>query len=315
MTSQARLTEKSEDRSKLWMAAIKPPMYTVAVIPIWVGSAIAISQTHIINSAQLISFLLSAIAIIAWLNLTNDVFDADTGIDKNKAHSIVNLTGNQSLIFWIANLFLCLGLLGVVNLSWQQQDWTVLTIVVIACFCGYTYQGPPFRFGYQGLGEVICFFTFGPMAIAAAYYSQTGSWDALTHSETNFAGGCIAALFMGIVTSLILFCSHFHQVADDLAAGKRSPIVRLGTQRSATLLPWICGLIFGAPLLGVALGWLPIGTLLMFLGLPLAIQLCRHVTANHDRPVIVSNCKFIAVRLHFVSGLLFGIGAILPNPF
>ncbi|MGL4376517.1 MAG: 2-carboxy-1,4-naphthoquinone phytyltransferase, partial [Microcoleaceae cyanobacterium] len=32
-------------KSKLWMAAIKPPMYTVAVIPIWVGTAIAWGET------------------------------------------------------------------------------------------------------------------------------------------------------------------------------------------------------------------------------------------------------------------------------
>ncbi len=38
---------------------------------------------------------------------------------------------------------------------------------------------------------------------------------------------------MGIVTSLVLFCSHFHQVKDDIAAGKRSPIARLGTKRGA----------------------------------------------------------------------------------
>jgi len=36
--------------------------------------------------------------ILAWMNLSNDVFDAETGIDKNKAHSLVNLTGNKPLI-------------------------------------------------------------------------------------------------------------------------------------------------------------------------------------------------------------------------
>jgi len=39
------------------------------------------------------------------MNLSNDVFDAETGIDKNKAHSLVNLTGNKPLIFWLGNLF------------------------------------------------------------------------------------------------------------------------------------------------------------------------------------------------------------------
>jgi len=81
--------------------------------------------------------------------------------------------------------------------------------------------------GYQGLGEILCFFAFGPLGMGAAYYSQTQTW-----STTNLA----ASVILGIVTSLVLFCSHFHQVEDDIAAGKRSPIVRLGTSTGAKVL-------------------------------------------------------------------------------
>lgn len=288
--------------SKLWLAAIKPPMYSVAVIPISVGTAIAFAETKTINSSIFSTFLISAILIIAWLNLTNDVFDSETGIDKNKAHSLVNLTGNKALIFWLANLFLALGVSGICAISWWQQDLTVIELVVVCCALGYTYQGPPFRLGYQGLGEFICFFTFGPLALAAAYYSQTQSWSA-----TNFG----ASVIVGITTSIILFCSHFHQVADDLAAGKKSPIVRLGTEKSALLLQWFCGSIYALTVLFVLLQIFPIWTLLIFGSLSLAIDLCRHVTDNHDRPAQVSNCKFIAVTLHFVSGLLLALGFVL----
>ncbi|HAG79729.1 MAG TPA: 2-carboxy-1,4-naphthoquinone phytyltransferase, partial [Cyanobacteria bacterium UBA12227] len=163
--------------SKLWLAAIKPPMYTVAVIPITVGTAIAFGETGIIHLGIFSTFLLSAILIIAWLNLSNDVFDSETGIDKNKAHSVVNLTGNKSLIFRLSNLFLAGGILGIGGIAWWQQDLTVIGIILLCCALGYSYQGPPFRLGYQGLGEIICFFTFGPMAVAAAYYSQTQSWS------------------------------------------------------------------------------------------------------------------------------------------
>ncbi|MFN6272643.1 MAG: 2-carboxy-1,4-naphthoquinone phytyltransferase, partial [Microcystis sp.] len=86
---------------KLWLAAIKPPMYSVAIIPIILGTAIAYQETGLFSPPVFATFILSAILILAWLNLSNDVFDADTGIDVNKAHSIVNLTGNKSLIFWL----------------------------------------------------------------------------------------------------------------------------------------------------------------------------------------------------------------------
>lgn len=288
-------------KTKLWMAAIKPPMYTVAVIPIWMGTAVAFAETKQLNWVTFLTFLLSAIFIIAWLNMSNDVFDSDTGIDKNKAHSLVNLTGNKSLIFWLSNLFLILGIFGIGFIAWNQQDPMIIGMILLACALGYSYQGPPFRFGYQGLGELICFFTFGPLALSAAYYSQNP-----TESWSNLA----ASIIIGIDTSIILFCSHFHQVNDDIAAGKKSPIVRMGTQNAANLLPWLCGSLYALTLFFIFLKIFPISTLLIFGSLPLAMQLCRHVSTYHHQPEQVSNCKFIAVNLHFFSGLLLGLGFI-----
>ena len=299
MTTTKSITHPN---SKLWLAAIKPPMYSVAIIPIWVGTAVAFAENGNLNIAIFTTFLFSAIFIIAWLNLSNDVFDSETGIDKNKAHSVVNLTGNKSLIFWLANLFLAAGILGVIAIAWWQRDLTVIALIILCCALGYSYQGPPFRLGYQGLGEIICFFTFGPLGIAAAYYSQAQTW-----SSTSLA----ASIIIGITTSIILFCSHFHQVEDDLAAGKRSPIVRVGTKKGAQLLFWFNGSIFAFTLLFVGMQLFPIWTLLIFGSLPFAIKLCRHVDQYHDRPEKVSNCKFIAVALHFWSGLLLGLGFML----
>ncbi|MHC0064631.1 2-carboxy-1,4-naphthoquinone phytyltransferase [Nostoc sp. UIC 10890] len=288
--------------TKLWMAAIKPPMYSVAIMPIWVGTAVAFAETKIFNGVVFSTFVAAAILILAWENITNDVFDSETGIDQNKHHSLVNLTGNKPLIFWIGNLCLGLGLLGILAIAFWQQDLTVIGIILLCCGLGYMYQGPPFRLGYQGLGEILCFFAFGPLAVEAAYYSQTQTW-----SMTSLA----ASVIVGIATTLILFCSHFHQVKDDIAAGKRSPIVRLGTQKGAQVLVWFTASIYPLTLLFVLLGISPVWTLLSWVSLPFAVKLCRHVQENHNQPDKVSNCKFIAVAVHFWACLLFGLGFML----
>lgn len=291
-----------QSNSKLWLAAIKPPMYSVAIIPIWVGTAVAYAETHIINGAVFSTFLMSAILIIAWLNLSNDVFDSETGVDKNKAHSLVNLTGNKLLIFGLSNLFLAAGILGIVAIAWWQRDFTVIAIILLCCALGYSYQGPPFRLGYQGLGEIICFVTFGPMAVAAAYYSQ---------AQTCSMNCLAASVIVGIATSIILFCSHFHQVEDDAAVGKRSPIVRLGTKRGSQVLWWVGSSVYAIAGLFVLFGISPLWTSLVFASLPVALKLFRHVHQYHDQPEKVSNSKFIAVGMHFFSGLLLGFGYIL----
>lgn len=289
-------------QKKLWLAAIKPPMYSVAIMPIIVGSVIASSETKQFNTIIFLFFLGAAILILAWENLSNDVFDSETGIDKNKAHSVVNLTGNKSLVFWLSNLCLGSGILGILAITGWQQDPTVLELIISCCLLGYTYQGPPFRLGYQGLGEIICFFAFGPLAIAAAYYSQAQSF-----SLSSLA----ASIIIGLTTSIILFCSHFHQAEDDLAAGKRSPIVRLGTAKGSLVLTWSTYSVFLFTVLFVILKIYPVATLLIFGSLPFAIKLVNHVKQYHAEPEKVSNCKFLAVNFHFVSGLLFALGFVV----
>ncbi|MEL6927709.1 MAG: 2-carboxy-1,4-naphthoquinone phytyltransferase [Cyanobacteria bacterium J06600_6] len=297
-------TKQVTQKNRLWLAAIKPPIYSVAIVPIAVGTAVAFAATGIFNAQSCFTFLGSAILIIAWLNLSNDVFDADTGIDVNKAHSVVNLTGNKTLVFWVANFCLAAGIAGIIFLSWWQQDPTVIAVVLLCCFLGYTYQGPPFRLGYQGLGEIICFFTFGPGAVSAAYYAQAQSF-----SRASFA---ISAI-VGISTSIILFCSHFHQVEDDLAAGKRSPIVRLGTANGAKVLACATGSVYVLTAILIVIGILSSLCWIVFASLPFAYQLVAHVNQNHALPQQVSNSKFIAINFYLSSSLLLILGLVFSN--
>lgn len=299
-TVERELTHQAP-RKSLWLAAIKPPMYSVAVIPILVGSLLAYVETGYLDRRILGVFLLSAILLLVWENLSNDVYDADTGIDKNKHHSLVNLTQNQSLIFWLGNLSLVLGVMGVLAITLMQRDFTVLGLILVCCALGYLYQGPPFRLGYQGLGEPLCFISFG-LGVGAAYYAQA----------QTFSIGCWGlGAIVGMATTLVLFCSHFHQVNDDVAAGKRSPIVRLGTLGGAKLLPWLCGSIFVILLGGLLLGIFPASLTLALVSAPFAIQLCRHVKLYHDQPKLVQNAKFVAIRFQFCCGILLCLGLLL----
>ena len=52
-------------------------------------------------------FLLAAILLL-WENLSNDVFDAETGVDAlGKPHSVVNLTGRRGRIAWLSSWRWC----------------------------------------------------------------------------------------------------------------------------------------------------------------------------------------------------------------
>lgn len=305
------LDRSRSDRSKLWLAAIKPPMYCVAVMPVCVGSAIAYVQTGKFHLSTFCTFAFSAVFILVWENLTNDVFDAETGIDENKHHSLVNLTRNRSFIFWLANAALAIGVAGIISIAFQMKDITVLAMVLCCCALGYLYQGPPFRLGYKGLGEILCFLSFGPLAVGAAYYSQTSEplWNAQIWSWQEPL--LPSALLVGLTTTLVLFCSHFHQVEDDLKAGKRSPIVRLGTKRGAQVLSLACVMVLAIWMIARIQGGFPPATLIALASAPVAVNLCQHVSRFHADPTRVSNSKFLAIRFHVLSGLLLISGLLI----
>mgnify|MGYP001801181148 FL=1 len=50
-------------KRKLWLAALKPPMYSVAVMPILLGSAIAFAETGVFNVSIFLTFLMAAVLI------------------------------------------------------------------------------------------------------------------------------------------------------------------------------------------------------------------------------------------------------------
>jgi 1,4-dihydroxy-2-naphthoate octaprenyltransferase len=142
------------------------------------------------------------------------------------------------------------------------------------------------------------------MAIAAAYYSQSQSF-----SLNSFW----ASILIGLSTSLILFCSHFHQLKDDILAGKKSPIVRLGTAKSSQILHISVIGFYGLTALFIGMGVLPLASSLVILSLPIALKLIQLVRNNHNQPEQVKHSKFVAVNLHFVSGLLLSLGLIFHN--
>ena len=300
-----------ERRRQLWKAAIKWPMYAVAVMPVLLAAGWSVSKGLTLRLDQLLLFLLAAVLLLAWENLANDVFDADTGVDANgKPHSLVNLTGRRDRVAWWAHGALLLGL-ALMALVAARSTPLVLLLVLACCGLGYLYQGPPFRLGYRGLGEPLCWLAFGPCATAAALLALAPA------SAVPVVIPWWPALALGsgpaLATTLVLFCSHFHQVQEDAAHGKRSPVVHLGTDRAAALVPWF---VAGALALQWApglLGQWPLTALLGVIGLPPARQLIALLGAHHDQPERIVGSKFLALRFQALNGLGLAAGlAIAP---
>ncbi|XP_042981074.1 2-carboxy-1,4-naphthoquinone phytyltransferase, chloroplastic isoform X2 [Carya illinoinensis] len=325
--------EEKEDgvsRATLIWRAVKLPMYSVALVPLTVGSAAAYFQTGICSARRFFVLLASSVLVITWLNLRthiygmydiflqpklihhNDVYDFDTGADKNKKESVVNLVGIRTGTLVAAYSLLALGFVG---LTWVSMEaGSIRSIMLLACsiICGYIYQSPPFRLSYQGLGEPLCFAAFGPFA-STAFYLLQGSTRKMNHLPIS---GTIlsASILVGITTTLILFCSHFHQVEGDKAVGKMSPLVRLGTRRGSKavkvtvitlyVLAFALGLINALPFTSI---------LLCAFTLPMGKVFVTYVEDNHKDNQKIFMAKYYCVRFHALFGAALAAGLVVAR--
>ncbi|XP_060167892.1 2-carboxy-1,4-naphthoquinone phytyltransferase, chloroplastic [Lycium barbarum] len=298
--------EENISKATLIWRAIKLPIYSVALVPLTVGSAAAYLQTGLFSARRYFILLASSVFIITWLNLSNDVYDFDTGADKDKKESVVNIVGSRTGTFIAAYLLLALGFLGLTYTSVETANLRAILLLASAITCGYIYQCPPFRFSYQGLGEPLCFAAFGPFATTAFYLLQSST------SELPITCTILSAsALVGFTTSLILFCSHFHQIEGDKAVGKFSPLVRLGTQAgSRAVKVGVATLYSGMLLLGFT-QTLPFTCIILCaLTIPVGKLVVSYVEKNHEDKAKIFMAKYYCVRLHVLFGVALAAGLV-----
>ena len=296
-----------EDKKKLWLQAIKWPLYSVAIIPIIISGAFNLYLHNNIRFLNLFLFIFASILILFWENLTNDLFDSETGIDKFKFHSIVNLVKNKKIISLTAYLSLIMGLL-IVYLISTSTNLNVFILVVCCCILGYLYQGPPFRLGYFGFGEPLCWIAFGPLAHSAALIALDP--NNIYYKQIPWKEALMLGSGPSLAITLVLFCSHFHQIKEDKIHGKNSPLVILGAKKSATLIPWIIVTIYAFQFFTILIGFIPSSCLLYFISLPYSIKLIKILNKYDENPASLKRCKFIAIKIQTMNGIGLTVGMI-----
>ncbi|KAG2317152.1 hypothetical protein Bca52824_020274 [Brassica carinata] len=304
--------EEDIPKAKLIWRAVKLPIYSVALVPLTVGASAAYLETGLVLVRRYVTLMLSSVLIITWLNLSNDVYDFDTGADENKKESVVNMVGSRAGTFAAAVTSLVLGVSGLIWISWTASNIRAILLLASAILCGYVYQCPPFRLSYQGLGEPLCFAAFGPFATTAFYLLLGGSSE--MRSLPLSSRVLSSSLLVGFTTSLILFCSHFHQIEGDLAVGKFSPLVRLGTEKGAFVVRWAIRLLYSMLLVLGLTKILPVTcTLLCFLTLPVGNLVSTYVEKHHKENEKIFMAKYYCVRLHALFGAALSLGLVIAR--
>ena len=304
------------DAAELWRRAAKIPMYSVAWIPIACAASLVFCQYGTVDVKHLGALASGATAVVAWLNLSNDAFDATTKVDARKPESVVALLGgNASIVHAMAVVALVSGcaLLWGAARGASGVAWKALAAAIAM---GYAYQGPPFRLSYKGLGEPICFLAFGPLATTAFYLMMSSRVAAATSAVPAIVWSC--GVLIGLTTAFILFTSHFHQEEGDRAAGKLSPVVRMGLPGALLVADNLIGAHYATVATLAAAGWLPYTAVF---GLIITYPLARHIvdqaqsTADAGAISDLFFTKYLAVRFHVIHGLALALGVCAQRAY
>lgn len=252
-----------------FVEAARPKTLPASAAPVLLGTAVAFWQGHAKAGPAALAFVCAGALQVA-TNYANDYFDAKNGADTDarvgprRAVQAGLVTPSQ--MRWATAAAFAVAVMAGAALSWVSSPW--LLVVGVACLlAGYLYTGGPQPLGYLGLGDVMVFVFFGPVAVAGTVFVQGGAMDVV--AVVNGAGA-------GLLSTGILVVNNLRDRHTDVLARKNTLAVRLGARfarieyAACVIIPFACA------------GWLAFvqqraSLLLPLLSLPLALVLVRRV--------------------------------------
>ncbi len=204
-----------------WLEAARPKTLPAAIIPVMVGTALALAHgaAHYWRAAICLAF---ALLVQIGTNFANDYFDFVKGADtpsrvgprRAVAAGLIAPRTMLAATWVVLGLAFAVGLLLV-----REGGWVLLPIGIVSIVCAIAYTGGPFPLGYNGLGDVFVFIFFGLVAVGATYYVQAGA-------VTPDVVSCAAAV--GLLAANILVANNYRDMETDARAGKKTLVVRFG---------------------------------------------------------------------------------------
>lgn len=280
-----------------WLAGARPRTLPAAVVPVLLGTAVAIAAGHAVWWRAADAMVVS-LAIQVGTNYANDYSDGVRGTDTVRVGPVRLVAGGLASPRAVKGAaiaaFALAGAAGLV-LAITVSPW--LIAVGVACIAaGWLYTGGPRPYGYVGLGELFVFVFFGPVATVGTAYVQIGAITGLA---------LLASIPAGLLPTALLVVNNLRDVDGDSAVGKSTLAVRLGRPSTRALYAACAVASFGGAL-AVAAVYRP-WALLALGALPLAVIPVRQVLAGADGPALIEALGATG-RLQLALGVLLAIG-------
>lgn len=285
-----------------WLQAARPRTLPAAAAPVLVASALA-WRDDVFHPLAALACLLIALLLQIGANFANDLFDHERGADTpdRLGPPRVTAAGLVSPAQMRRGLVVVFGLAALLGLSLAfLRGWPVIALGLALIVAALAYTGGPFPYGYNALGDVFVFLSFGVAAVSGTYYVQAGTLSPLA---------LWASVPMGLLIVNILVVNNTRDIPTDRRTNKRTLAVLLG--REAMRMEYLACLA-GAYLVPVGL-WLSgltgAGVLLTWLSVPQAAVLYREFAHTEGRALNRTLARTAQMALVYAG--LFAAGVVL----
>jgi 1,4-dihydroxy-2-naphthoate octaprenyltransferase len=245
------------------------------------------------------------VALHASVDLLNDYWDFKRGIDtQTKRTKMSGGTGvlpegllRPNQVYRAGIFFLVIG--AVIGSYFVIIDGIIIgVILVFAVISIYFYST---KIVDSGLSEV--FVTVkGTMIVLGTYYIQT--------MELNYAI-FFAGIFIGVLSSLVLFITSFPDFEADKAKGRKTLVIVAGKQKAA-LVFWIFPIIAYSLLIsGIGLEIFPIYSSISLVMMPLIIKVGIQLQKNFNNIEEIVSLMSKTVAFSRITGALFVLGFLI----
>lgn len=228
-----------------WMAAIRPKTFGVALAPVIVGIAAALSVTGRGKWLLGILTVLVAVGVQALTNMENDVGYTKRKAERSNRKGLPRATSEGWLtIKQVDRAILFTGaVLVLVSLALVAiSGWVIFLLGASSVAAAYLYMGGPKPIAYTPWGEFTVFVFFGLVAVNGTYYLQTGGISLIS---LVFGAAC------GVIAAGVLAVNNRRDMAHDASIGRRTLAVVLGKRRFTRLYLYMLLLPFALILLTV----------------------------------------------------------------
>jgi 1,4-dihydroxy-2-naphthoate octaprenyltransferase len=300
---------------RYWILLSRIPFLGVVVLPYLLGTLLALRLSGRFSLPVFMLGLCASLFVQLASHYSGEVYDStEDGLSAASGKNPFS-GGSQVLVkglvprgkvrtaaYCVALAALAIGC--VLQFHFKTGAWTI-PLGLSGIICGIFYSKPPLRLISRGLGEAAIAYSFGLLAVNAAFYIQASGFHILPF---------FVSLPIACSVANIILINEYPDYEADKQASKNNLLVRLGKKKTAFLYALLAACAAGCFFAACEYG-LPLATLyfyfpVMALSAALAFLMARGL--YEDKALLEKMCAFtilvnLGTCLSCIAALLFGL--------